>query len=66
MPKSRYITHIPERALKSKIKPTENWKIEKILQSKIKGVGIKNIEIINRVTLSDLFWLVIKNFTYLI
>ena len=65
-PKSLYITHMPERALKSKITPAENWEIEKILQSKTKGAGIKKIEIIKRVTLSDLFWLVIKIFTYLI
>jgi len=54
---------MPERALKSKITPAENWEIEKILQSKTKGAGIKKIEIIKRVTLSDLFWLVIKIFT---
>ena len=65
-PKSRYITHMPERALKSKTTPAENWEIEKILQSKTKGAGNKKIEIIQRVTLSELFWLVIKIFTHLI
>ena len=32
---------MPERALKSKISPAGNCEIEKILQSKTKGAGIK-------------------------